>query len=244
LRLLPILVLINSPWKGPCDEAPAHSQGRCPQFEKTMKTLNFILIFLLAVTSCQSQTKKTDKDKIIGGPCEGCEAVFEYGNKKLSAIDTLPDFEKTKPKLKLTGTVFKKDGKTPAENVILYIYQTDRKGIYATKGDEKGWAKRHGYIRGWIKTDKLGKYTFYTFRPASYPSGIEPEHIHITVKEPNKNEYYIDEFVFDDDPMLTQKEKGELENRGGSGIVQPILKDGILTVSRDIILGLNIPNYE
>ena len=166
------------------------------------------------------------------------------GTKSYSAIDTLPDFEKTKPKLKLTGTVFKKDGKTPAENVILYIYQTDRKGIYATKGDEKGWAKRHGYIRGWLRTNKLGKYTFYTFRPASYPSGIEPEHIHITVKEPDKNEYYIDEFVFDDDPMLTQREKGELENRGGSGIVQPILKDGILTVSRNIILGLNIPNYD
>jgi len=209
-----------------------------------MKTLNFIIIFLLTVTSCQSQTKKKGNYKIVGGPCEGCEAVFEYGNKKLSAIDTLPDFEKTEPKLKLTGTVFKKDGETPAKNVILYIYQTNRKGIYATKEDEKGWAKRHGYIRGWVKTDKLGKYTFYTFRPTSYPNGIEPEHIHITVKEPDINEYYIDEFVFNDDPMLTQKEKRELENRGGSGIVQPILKDGILTVSRDIILGLNIPNYE
>ena len=209
-----------------------------------MRTLNFILILFLTVTSCQSQTKKTDTNKLVGGPCEGCEAIFEYGNQKLTSTDTLPDFEKNEPKLKLTGTVFEKDGKTPAENVILYIYQTDRKGIYATKGNEKGWAKRHGYIRGWIKTDKSGEYTFYTFRPASYPNGIEPEHIHITVKEPNKNEYYIDEFVFDDDPMLTQKERNELENRGGSGIVKPILKDGILTVNRDIILGLNIPNYE
>ncbi|WP_456458343.1 dioxygenase family protein [Reichenbachiella sp.] len=185
-----------------------------------------------------------DTEKIVGGSCEGCEAVFEFGKKKLLAIDTLPDFEKTEPKLKLTGTVFEKDGKTPVENVILYIYQTDRNGIYASKGNEKGWAKRHGYIRGWIKTDKSGMYAFYTFRPVSYPSGTEPEHIHITVKELNKNEYYIDEFVFDDDPMLTQKERDELENRGGSGIVQPRLKDGILTANRDIILGLNIPNYE
>ncbi|MEP3389016.1 MAG: intradiol ring-cleavage dioxygenase [Reichenbachiella sp.] len=209
-----------------------------------MKTLNFILILLLTVTSCHSQTKKVDTEKIVGGSCEGCEAVFEFGKKKLLAIDTLPDFEKTEPKLKLTGTVFEKDGKTPVENVILYIYQTDRNGIYASKGNEKGWAKRHGYIRGWIKTDKSGMHAFYTFRPVSYPSGTEPEHIHITVKELNKNEYYIDEFVFDDDLMLTQKERDELENRGGSGIVQPRLKDGILTANRDIILGLNIPNYE
>ncbi|MGB5653914.1 MAG: intradiol ring-cleavage dioxygenase, partial [Robiginitalea sp.] len=116
--------------------------------------------------------------------------------------------------------------------------------VYTTKGNEKGWAKRHGYIRGWVKTDQTGKYSFYTFRPAAYPNGIEPEHIHITVKEPYFNEYYIDEYVFDDDPLLTQKERNRLSNRGGSGIVQPILKEGILTVNRDITLGLNIPNYK
>jgi len=199
-------------------------------------------IFLFSIlTSCLAQT---ERQKIVGGPCEGCEAIYEYENQRLKPLDTLPDFKQTKPKLKLTGTVFEKDGKTPAENVILYVYQTDRKGIYPTKGNEKGWAKRHGYIRGWIKTDKSGKYTFYAFRPASYPNGTEPEHIHITIKEPNKNEYYIDEFVFDDDPMLTQNKRNELENRGGSGIVKPTLKDGILTANRNIILGLNIPNYE
>lgn len=209
-----------------------------------MKKLINILIVLLSVTSCQSQTKKTDLNKIVGGPCEGCEAIFEYGNKKLSPIDTLPDFKEKETKLKLTGTVFEKGGKTPAENVIIYIYHTNRKGIYATKGNEKGWARRHGYIRGWIKTDRTGQYTFYTFRPAAYPNGIEPEHIHITLKEPNKNEYYIDDFVFDDDPMLTQKERNELKNRGGSGIILPTLKGNIPTAKRDIILGLNIPDYE
>jgi len=209
-----------------------------------MKKIINVLILLLTITSCQSQTKKNALNNIVGGPCEGCEAIFEYGEKNLSSTDTLPYFEQTEPKLKLTGTVFEKDGKTRAANVILYIYQTNRNGIYPTKQDEKGWAKRHGYIRGWIQTDKSGQYTFYTFRPAAYPNGIEPEHIHITVKEQNKNEYYIDSFVFDDDSMLTKKERNELENRGGSGIVQPILKNGILTANRNIILGLNIPNYE
>lgn len=208
-----------------------------------MKTINFIIILLLTVTSCQSQTTKTDTNKLVGGPCEGCEAIFEYGKQKLSSIDTLPDFQKKEPKLKLTGTVYKNDGITPAENIILYIYHTDRNGIYPTKGNEEGWAKRHGYIRGWIKTDKMGKYTFLTFRPASYPNAAEPEHIHITVKEPNKNEYYIDDFVFDDDPMLTQNKRNQLKNRGGSGIVKPVFIDHILTAKRNIVLGLNIPDY-
>lgn len=200
-----------------------------------------LCLFLIGsgVTSCQQQNRK-----IIGGPCEGCEALFEYGNKKLTAIDTLPGFQFNEPKLKVSGTVFNKDGKTPAENVIIYIYHTNRKGIYPTKGNETGWAKRHGFIRGWIKTGKDGWYTFYTFRPAAYPDGSESEHIHITIKEPGINEYYLDEYLFDDDPSLTQIKRHKLPNRGGSGIVKPYRDGQILTVKRDIILGKNIPDYQ
>lgn len=107
-----------------------------------------------------------------------------------------------------------------------------------------GWAKRHGFIRGWIKTDNTGKYTFYTFRPGHYPAGTEPEHIHFTVKEPGKNEPYLDDFVFEDDPLLKSRDNKSFRNRGGSGVMKPVIKDGILNVHRDIILGLNIPNYE
>ncbi|MGK6349714.1 intradiol ring-cleavage dioxygenase [Parapedobacter sp. DT-150] len=204
----------------------------------------FILAFLVSCTSCQAQNKKTGTDKRVGGPCEGCEAIYEYGQRKLTPTDTLPAFQENEPKIRITGTVFKKDGKTPAENVIVYIYHTDRNGIYPTKGDERGWDRRHGFIRGWIKTGRDGKYTFYTFRPGAYPNGVEPEHIHILVKESSRNEYHIDEYVFDDDPLLNEKERNELENRGGSGIVKPIPENGMPTIRRDIILGLNIPHYE
>ena len=203
----------------------------------------YISILILTLFSCHAQTEKSGS-RIVGGPCEGCEAVYEYGSKELSPIDTLPDFKETEPKLKITGTVYDKDGKTPADNVILYVYHTDRQGLYVTKGNEDGWARRHGYIRGWVKTQKDGKYTFYTFRPASYPNRKAPEHIHITVKEPNKNAYYIDEYVFNDDPLLTPSERDNLPNRAGSGIVQPQMENGILTVTRDLVLGLNIPDYD
>lgn len=211
-----------------------------------IKFRTFLLCFLLVLwmcTSCNAQTKNTTT-KLVGGGCEGCEAIYEYGDKKLTPIDTLPEFQNNEPKLKITGTVFKKDGKTPAENVIIYIYHTNRQGIYETKGNETGWAKRHGFIRGWVKTGKDGKYTFYTFRPAAYPDGSEPEHIHITVKEPYKNEYYLDDYLFDDDPILTQSTRDKLNNRGGSGIMKPIEENGMLTIERNIILGKNILNYE
>jgi protocatechuate 3,4-dioxygenase beta subunit len=207
-----------------------------------MNKFTYILTFLFAISVSHSQTKTINKH--IGGPCEGCEAIYEYGDKKLANIDTLPAFKANEPKILITGTVFKKDQKTPAENVVLYIYHTNKKGIYETKGDEKGWAKRHGYIRGWVKTGSDGRYKFYTFRPASYPNRKEQEHIHIIVKEPNINDYYIDSYVFDDDPLLTDTKRNKLKKRGGTGIVKPKFENGILTVKRDIILGLNIPNYD
>jgi len=208
-----------------------------------MKSITFLSLLLFPILSCQSQIEKKTSHR-VGGPCEGCEAVHEYGDQKLSSTATLPLFNELEPKLKITGTVFQQDGRTPAKDVIIYIYQTNLQGIYETKGDEQGWAKRHGFIRAWVKTGSDGKYTFYTFRPASYPNRKAPAHIHITVKEPDKNEYYLDEYVFDDDPLLTPAERKKLTNRGGSGITQPVMRDGMLTISRDLILGLNIPDYQ
>jgi protocatechuate 3,4-dioxygenase, beta subunit len=204
--------------------------------------LCFLWIIWLSV-SCNAQNSYPPA-KTVGGGCEGCEALYEFGDKTLSPIDTLPGFEDNSPQLKITGTVFQKDGVTPAENVILYIYHTNRQGIYETRGSEKGWAQRHGYIRGWIRTGKDGKYTFYTFRPSAYADRSEPEHIHITVKEPGVNEYYLDDYFFDDDPLLTQSKREKLDHRGGSGITFPMEENGLFTIQRNIILGKNIPGYE
>ena len=67
--------------------------------------------------------------------------------------------------------------------------------------------RQHGYIRGWVKTDVNGFYKFYTLVPASYPNSNNPKHIHPTIKEPGKTAYWIDEFVFDDDPLLPEEER-------------------------------------
>ncbi|WP_422354131.1 intradiol ring-cleavage dioxygenase [Roseivirga pacifica] len=201
-----------------------------------MKKLTYTLIMLgFIVLNSQAQ--------IIGGPCEGCEALLEYGNKQLTAVDTLPEFETTQPQMVVTGTVYQSNGKTPASGVIVYAYHTNRDGIYPTKGNEKGWARRHGYIRGWTKTGEDGRYTFYTFRPETYPSRSEPAHVHLTIKEPNKQEYWIDSILFEGDPLITEKVRKSKGSRCGSGIIELQQKDGYLIANRDIHLGLNIPNY-
>ena len=105
--------------------------------------------------------------------------------------------------------------------------------------------KRHGHIRGWVKTDENGKYTVYTIRPAPYPNDVLPAHIHLSIKEPDiENEYYTDDINFDDDKLLIQHfKKYPQENRGGSGVVRVLLTDELQIAEHDIVLGLNIPNY-
>jgi protocatechuate 3,4-dioxygenase beta subunit len=200
--------------------------------------LSFLLMTVIGVDAYS-------QDRDVGGQCEGCEAVFEYGAKKLTWVDTLPDFREPGPKLEISGTIFQRDGKTPAKDVILYIYHTDQKGEYSRKGNESGWGLRHGYIRGWIKTGADGKYKFYTLKPAAYPGGGNPSHIHATIKEPGLKEYWIGEYLFEDDPILTAKDRqSDKRNRCGPGIVTTHrAKTGMLTARRDLVLGLNVPGY-
>ncbi len=205
-----------------------------------------ILSLTLLFSSCaNSQTRNENRFTLVGGPCEGCEAIFEYGDKKLASVDTLPDFSDKGPKIRVTGTIYQNDGKTPAEGVILYVYHTDQNGVYATKGDETGWAKRHGYIRGWVKTDKDGRYMFYTLKPGTYPGRSIPAHIHPIILEPDGKYYWLGSYHFQGDPLLTDKQIAPKSPRGGSSGLLSLRKEGNLWVGeRDIILGKNVPGYE
>ena len=219
-----------------------------------MKLLFVISVILVSNIACSQNNsrKNTPVNNIhVGGRCEGCEAIHEspIPFDSLKSVSWLPDWnDKARlpdgqgRKLVVNGVVYKADG-APASNVIVYVYHTDQTGIYPTKGDEKGWGKRHGYIRGWMKTNEKGEYQFFTLRPAAYPGRQAPEHIHITIKEPDKNEYWIDEYVFDDDPLLTDKERKNCQDRGGSGILKVKDVGNMLKAERNIYLGKNIPDY-
>ena len=202
-----------------------------------MKKTGLILAVALTVYSCGYS-----QQRLVGGPCEGCEAVFEYGDRSLAPVDTLPGFQSYEPKIRVTGTIYQPDGKTPATGVILYVYHTNREGEYPTRGGETGWARRHGYIRGWMQTGDDGKYTFYTFKPGSY--GSNPAHIHPVILEPNGKYYWIGEYLFAGDPHLDKGDYPRKDPRGGlTGVLNLREQDGILVGGRDIILGKNIPNY-
>ena len=50
------------------------------------------------------------------------------------------------------GTGYASDGKTPASGIVVYAYHTDAKGFYS-----KGGSGKHR-IRGWMRTDRDGRY--------------------------------------------------------------------------------------
>lgn len=207
----------------------------------TRKAFYLITFFLVGVSGCSCA--QTNKHQLIG-TCEGCEAVFEYGEKPLSPVDTLPGFEAASAKIKVTGVIYQPDGLTPAEGVILYVYQTNAEGVYPTRGGEKDWSKRHGYIRGWIKTGKDGRYTFYTLKPGTYPSRSDAAHIHPTLLEPNGRYYWVDDYLFEGDPLLTPVQLSPEAPVGGSSGVLRLRREGDLLVGeRDFILGRNVLGY-
>ena len=212
-----------------------------------MKQIIFIqFIVLISFTGCsQSTSQKNKSTQRVGGMCEGCQAIYEnpVPFEKLLHVATLPDFNESGPKIEISGVVYHRDGKTPAKDVILYVYHTDQTGRYPTKGDETGWGKRHGYLRGWMKTNEKGEYKFQTLKPAAYPGRRDPAHIHITIKEPNRNEYYIDDYHFDDDPLLTTEYRMRQRNIGSNGIMQLKNENAIWKARRDIVLGLNVQDY-
>lgn len=184
-------------------------------------------------------------DTPVGGYCDGCELMYAGMPAVIRATDTSAGWREPGRKLLLTGLVVQQDGHTPAPGVIIYYWHTDDNGRYAATPGMDRRAGRHGHIRGWLKTDSTGRYALYTIRPRAYPDQSEPEHIHIAIKEPGlSKEYYIDELVFDDDPLLAAAiRQRPRENRGGSGILNVLPGKGLLLAQHTIILGRNIPHY-
>ncbi|HMK04939.1 MAG TPA: hypothetical protein VK489_12135 [Ferruginibacter sp.] len=76
----------------------------------------------------------------------------------------------------LSGTVFKKDGKTPLPAVLIECWQCDEHEHYDNVSDEY-------LLRGAVKTGKDGKYAFKTIVPVPYKDGDawRPAHIHMRI---------------------------------------------------------------
>lgn len=185
-------------------------------------------------------------EPVVGGPCEGCEAVFQGLPKFESLSSRAPIAPRGEPgaPMRIEGTVYDA-ADLPSAGVIVYAYHTDDRGVYPPDERFPGQAAyRHGRLRAWVVTDAKGRYVFETIRPAGYPGTNIPAHVHMHVIEPGCCTYWIDDINFEDDTRLSERDRARRDRRGGSGLVTPVKdKDGVWVVTRDIRLGENVPNH-
>lgn len=182
------------------------------------------------------------QEPIVGRPCEGCDAVFEGMPSSLAATTRLAPPSEPGVPMTLTGRVLGADGR-PRAGVVVYAYQTNTAGVYPPSSLRTGAAARHGALRGWALSGPDGRYTFETIRPGTYPTRDAPAHIHMHVIERGCATYYLDDVMFDDDPLLTPAVRRTQTMRGGPGIVAATRADGRWMATRDIYLGRNIPGH-
>jgi protocatechuate 3,4-dioxygenase beta subunit len=199
----------------------------------------------LSIASAAANGAAPPNGRIVGLPCEGCEAIFDgMPAAPPPSARIAPPNEPGEP-LILEGVVRDASGRAKS-GIVVYVYQTNARGIYPRDSRFRGAAANHGRLRGWARTDAQGRYRFETIRPGGYPDQDLPQHIHMHVLEPGRCTYYVDDVMFEDDPRLTPKQRTALTlGRGGAGIVRPTRdRQGVWRVQRDLTLGRAIPGYE
>jgi len=133
--------------------------------------------FVVALALSQTIDAQVSKDPNYpptlsgGAPCGSCNAPREPSSKTV-----IPPAHEPGEPLVITGHVFKADGKTPAEGMVLWVYHTDRTGYYNAQDDAS-----HPRLNGWMQIGGDGKYEFRTIRPGPYPHRTTPAHIHAHV---------------------------------------------------------------
>jgi protocatechuate 3,4-dioxygenase beta subunit len=192
------------------------------------------LITISVSATAQKALKQFDIESI---PYLDRHPIHDYTLDQIASIDSLPDFESKRQKLKITGTIYKSDGKTPASDVIMYLEQADEDGDFDLR---KLNDKRYTYHRGWIKTNASGQYTFYTFMPGGDRRYNQLQQLFPTIKEGTKEFYNLESFLFDSDPLLTKSCRKKIAKKGDvTRILKPIKQGDLLVVEKNIVLDSN-----
>lgn len=201
-------------------------------------------ILLTATAACQPVAPPAPAAGRVGGPCETCELMYLGQPARPAHTCYTPGWHSSSQRLLVRGRILQPDGRTPAAGILLYFWHTDSTGRYRFLPGGPAGTEAHGYLRGWVQTDAQGRFEVYTSMPAAYADGSSPAHIHVLIKEPEMpNEYYTDDWVFDNDPLVNTAYRRQAANRGGSGILRPVLHKGVWQAEQQIVLGLHVPGH-
>lgn len=121
--------------------------------------------------------------------------------------------------LRILGTAWLEDRKTPARGAVIFAYQTDAEGLYH-EPRASTWR-----LRGWTRTDANGRFEFHTIRPGSYPNSRIAAHVHFTMEAPGLPRRWTADLEFADDPLHTKAERSQSAAEGRFGPIRPVERD-------------------
>ena len=133
--------------------------------------------------------------------------------------------------LVVEGTVFRPDGLTPAPGVVLYVYQTGLDGLYhSTDGVPR--------LRGYMKTDEHGRYSYRSIRPGSYPKSTIAAHVHTQLWGGSFEPQWNRDLLFADDPFVRDRDRTESDSAGRFAWICAPNRDsaGVLHCTHDLRL--------
>lgn len=191
----------------------------------------YLAMFVALSTIAPGQSHRMPSMRTPSGGraiCARCEVPANLS----SSATLIPPGEPGQP-MEISGTIYHADGRTPAANVVLFVYHTDATGHYSPEDDV--FAPR---IRGWLRTGADGRYNFRSIRPAPYPDHSEPAHIHVHIWSDTMPEHFLPEYWFADDPFLKPAEARRFRGLGSFSPIVTLTRgpDGVWRGARDVRL--------
>ena len=108
-------------------------------------------------------------------------------------------------RLVIAGRVLDAATRKPVANASLYVYHTDAEGYYTPDAANDN---RNPRLRVHLRTNQDGVFEARTIRPAPYPRGGIPAHVHLVVQAPGFARRDC-EIVFADDPNVSDRIRRE-----------------------------------
>ncbi|MGH9868672.1 MAG: hypothetical protein ACREAA_10990 [Candidatus Polarisedimenticolia bacterium] len=133
--------------------------------------------------------------------------------------------------LVISEVIYGADGVSPVAGATLDIHHTDATGHYAPEGQPPR-------LKGTLVTGADGRYEIRTIRPAPYPGGRIPAHIHAKVSASAGAWHDIHEYWFADDPLVTAAMSAPHTSERRFNPIVTVTKgpDGVWRGERDIRL--------
>ena len=140
-------------------------------------------------------------------------------------------------RLVVTGFVFAADGKTPLQDIEVYVYHTDSAGLYNLDSRNSSDPRLKTHL--WTNAD--GRYEFSTIKPGPYPQGGAAAHIHFVLTAPDVEKHHF-EIFFAGDRFLDAETRRRSDVGSVCKIVEPVKHaDGVLHATCDIVYGAVTP---